>query len=201
MLGRSWHREDSGNIEGADRNEYFCPAVQVIFNLDDVDEGGHCTSVIPESAATKRSRPTTRDPLERDGRQHGGLLRIDDYGPFGKAGNLVGGRFHTPEGSYISGTRPSWINASGEEVARRVGGVDVVGKAGSAVLFNSASFHCRTWRQTTQRRRAVRVRYRQPEPALSRHSIYDPWKNMAEFTAALPDRPSLRPPPEAAAKL
>ena len=55
---------------GADANEFFCPAVQVIFYLDDVDHENHCTSVIPESAETKRSLPTTRGPLERDGRHH-----------------------------------------------------------------------------------------------------------------------------------
>jgi len=37
--------------------------------------------VIPESAETKRSKPTTRAALERDGRKHDGLLRIHDYGP------------------------------------------------------------------------------------------------------------------------
>jgi hypothetical protein len=55
-LARQWHREDSGNVEGAAENEYYAPALQVFFYLDDVDELGHCTSVIPESAATKRSR-------------------------------------------------------------------------------------------------------------------------------------------------
>ena len=38
--------------------------------------------VIPESAETKRSKPTTRAALERDGRKHDGLLRIHDYGPY-----------------------------------------------------------------------------------------------------------------------
>ena len=31
VLDRSWHREDSGNVEGAAANECFCPAVQVMF--------------------------------------------------------------------------------------------------------------------------------------------------------------------------
>ena len=57
VLSRAWHREDSGNIEGAAANECFCPAVQVIYYLDEVDRTNHCTSVIPESAATKRARP------------------------------------------------------------------------------------------------------------------------------------------------
>lgn len=59
-LARQWHREDSGNIEGADLNEYMAPAIQCFFYLDDVDASTHCTSVIPESAATKRSLPTVR---------------------------------------------------------------------------------------------------------------------------------------------
>lgn len=160
VLNRAWHREDSGNVEGASANEYFCPAVQAIIYLDDVDHRCHCTSIIPESAEVKRHLPKTRDPLLRDGRHHDGLLRIDDYGPFGRAGDFRGGRFHTSleQGSYLSKTHPSWINSRGEEVARRVGGVDVYAHAGSAVIFNNASFHCRTERHTAWRRRAVRVR-------------------------------------------
>jgi hypothetical protein len=73
--------------------------------------------------------------------------------------------------------------------------VDVLGKAGTAVLFNNASFHCRTDRQTARRRRTVRARYRLQEPAASRHAIYDPWRDVAHFTSALPDRPALRAPP------
>ena len=132
VLNRAWHREDSGNVEGAADNEYFCPAIQAIVYLDDVDHHCHCTSIIPESAETKRLLPKTRDPLLRDGRHHDGLLRIDDYGPFGKAGNFKGGRFHTSleQGSYISQTHPTWVDGSGEEVARRVGGVDLYARAG-----------------------------------------------------------------------
>ena len=132
VLNRAWHREDSGNVEGAAANEYFCPAIQAIVYLDDVDHTCHCTSIIPESAETKRQLPKTRDPLLRDGRHHDGLLRIDDYGPFGRAGNFKGGRFHTSleQGSYISQTKPTWVDSSGEAVARRVGGVDVYARAG-----------------------------------------------------------------------
>ena len=198
VLDRAWHREDSGNIEGATANEYFCPAVQVIFYLDDVGEGHHCTSIIPESAAAKRARATTRGPLDRDGRRHDGLLRIYDFGPYGKAGQFVSGQYHTPTGSFLHGERPSWVNARGEEVARRVGGVDVLGKAGTAVIFNNASFHCRTHRQTGQQRRTVRTRYRLQEPAASRHAVYDPWVDVAHFTSSLPDRPALHPPSSAA---
>ena len=198
VLDRAWHREDSGNVEGAAENEYFCPAVQAIIYLDDVDQQCDCTSVIPESAEVKRCLPKTRDPLLRDGRHHDGLLRIDDYGPFGRAGNFNGGRFHTSleQGSYLSATQPSWINSSGEEVARRVGGVDVYALAGSAVIFNNASFHCRTTRYTLRQRRAVRVRYRQPEPVESGHAITDPYRDVAHFTSCLPDRPALWPPGE-----
>ena len=123
--------------EGAASNEYFCLAVQVIFYLDDVSAGGYCTSVIPESAATKSSRPTTRAPLERDGRHHDGLLRIYDFGPYGRAGNLVGGHYHTPTGSFISEDKPSWVTARGEEVARRVGGVDVLGMPFRHLVFRN----------------------------------------------------------------
>eukprot|EP01047_Picozoa_sp_COSAG01_P061500 COSAG01_NODE_7694_length_3095_cov_2.219553_1_plen_111_part_00 len=82
-------------------------------------------------------------------------------------------------------------------MARRVGGVDVYALAGSAVIFNNASFHCRTTRHTQRQRRAVRVRYRQPEPAESGHAITDPYRDVAHFTLRLPDRPALRPPEEA----
>lgn len=196
VLNRAWHREDSGNVEGAMQNEYFCPAIQAIIYLDDVDSHSHCTSIIPESAETKRNLPKTRDPLLRDGRHHDGLLRIDDYGPFGTAGNFRGGRFHTSleQGSYISKAQPTWVDSSGQEVARRVGGVDVYARAGSAVIFNNASFHCRTSRCTTKQRRTVRVRYRQPEPVESGHAVTDPYRDVAHFTAALPNRPALRGP-------
>ena len=48
-----------------------------------------------------------------------GLLRLDDYGPFGTAGNFVGGRIHTSleQASYLSRTQPSWVDASGTEVS------------------------------------------------------------------------------------
>ena len=77
-LTRQWHREYSGTIEGAHANEYFTPALQVIFYLDDVGPDNHCFSIIPESAATKRTLPTVEG-------SHG--LRIDDYGPHGQAKN------------------------------------------------------------------------------------------------------------------
>eukprot|EP01052_Picozoa_sp_SAG31_P037384 SAG31_NODE_4820_length_2931_cov_2.018008_2_plen_153_part_00 len=120
-LARHWHREDSGNIEGAAMNEHMCPAIQCFFYFDDVDATTHCTSVIPESAAAKRSLPKTRRPLERDGRKHDGLLRIDDYGPHGP----VAEEWKTERGSYISAERPTWVDAHGTEVARRIGGKDV----------------------------------------------------------------------------
>ena len=80
-----------------------------------------------------------------------------------------------------------------------MGGVDVYGKAGTAVIFNNANFHCVTQRHTERQRRTVRVRYRQPGPVVSRHAVQDPWRDVAEFNEALPDRPGLRPPAVAAA--
>ena len=167
----------------------------------------HCTFVIPESAETKRLLQKTRDPLLRDGRHHDGLLQIGDCGPFGKADNFKGGRFHTSleQGSYTSEMQPTWnsgppgrVDNGGEAVARRVGGVDMHARAGSAVIFNNAPFHCLTTRQTTRQRRTVRVRYRQPEPVESGHSITYPFRDVAHFTSALPDRPALWPPGETA---
>lgn len=128
-LARQWHREDSGNIEGAALNDFMCPAVQVFFYFDDVGPESHCTSTIPESAETKRRKPKTRRPLERDGRKHDGLLRIDDYGPHGP----VAEEWKTAVGSYISETKPTWVDGHGREMARRVGGVDVYTKAGGAL--------------------------------------------------------------------
>ena len=125
-LARQWHREDSGNIEGASLNSYFTPAIQCFFYLDDTCRQSHCTSVIPESAEIKATKPTTRKPLERDGRRHDGLLRIDDYGPFG----AVAEEWKTPlhQASYIHGTRPTWVDAHGRECARRIGGTDICTK-------------------------------------------------------------------------
>ena len=93
----------------------------------------HCTSTIPESAAVKRGKPTTRRALERDGRKHDGLLRIDDYGPHGPAVQ----EWKTAVGSYISETKPTWVDAHGREMARRVGGVDVYTEAGGALRDKS----------------------------------------------------------------
>ena len=63
--------------------------------------------------------------------------------------------------------------------------------AGAAVIFNNSSYHAGTVRQTPHRRRTVHVRYRQPEPVSSRHALKEPWQSVAEFTAALPDRPTI----------
>jgi ectoine hydroxylase-related dioxygenase (phytanoyl-CoA dioxygenase family) len=168
-LERRWHREDSGNIEGADWNNYFAPAIQVIYYLDDVDETTHCTSVIPESAATKRSLPKTSE----------GDLRIDDH-----------------ETSYVDPDKPRWVDSFGRDNPRRIGGVDVHAGSGSAIVFNNASFHCGTIRKTDRIRRTVHVRYRQPEPVRSRHAMSTYSRQVghtiADFQAALPKRTSIR---------
>ncbi len=163
-LSRQWHREDSGTVEGADRNLYFAPSIQIIYYLDDVDETTHCTSVIPESAETKRTLPKTTE----------GVLRIDDA-----------------RTSYVDPDKPLWPDAFGREFPRRIGRVDVHAKAGSGLLFNNASWHCATIRKTERIRRAVHVRYRQAEPVHSTHALKDPFKSVAEFQAALPKRASI----------
>jgi hypothetical protein len=61
--------------------------------------------------------PKTRRPLERDGRKHDGLLRIDDYGPYG----FVPVEWKTTEGSYLHPTQPTWVDAHGSECPRRTG--------------------------------------------------------------------------------
>ena len=164
-LSRVWHREDSGNVEGADWNDYFAPAIQAIYYLDDVDETTHCTSVIPESAATKRSLPKTTE----------GHLRIDDH-----------------ETSYVDPAKPRWMDSFGQENPRRIGRVDVHAGPGSAVVFNNASFHCGTIRKTDRIRRTVHVRYRQPEPVSSNHAMStysrEVGHTVADFQAALPKR-------------
>jgi hypothetical protein len=164
VLSRQWHREDSGNVEGADKNDYFTPAIQIIYYLDDVDETTHCTTLIPERAETKRSLPKATE----------GDLRIDDR-----------------ETSYVDPDKPRWMDAFGRENPRRIGGVNVFGKAGTAVVFNNANWHCGTIRRTEQIRRTVHVRYRQPEPVSSRHAIVDPWKSVADFQGAMPKRSSI----------
>lgn len=163
-LSRQWHREDSGCVEGADKNEFFTPSIQIIYYLDDVDEGTHCTSVIPESAETKRRLSKTTQ----------GGLRIFDA-----------------DTSYIDPDKPTWSDAFGREFPRRIGRVDVHAKAGSGLVFNNASWHCATIRKTDRVRRAVHVRYRQPEPVRSRHGLKSPFKSVAEFQAALPKLTSM----------
>ena len=71
----------------------------------------------------------------------------------------------------------------------------------SLVLSKMVSFAGRTERRTEASRRTVHVRYRQPEPAFSRHGIIDPHRSVAHFTAALPDRAAVRPPLAAVGKL
>ncbi len=160
-LTRMWHREDRGTVEGADGNEYFVPALQVIYYLDDVDAESHCFSIIPESAATKRALPTTAQAP----------LRIDDAAT-----------------AYVDPEKPRWLDAFGRETPRRTGRVDIYAGAGAAIVFNNASYHAGTVRQTERQRRTVHVRYRQPEPMASRHALKEPWQCVADFNAALPDR-------------
>ena len=91
------------------------------------------------------------------------------------------------------------MDGHGKLCPRRVGGKNVYTKAGGCLLLNNASFHCLTSRRTTRQRRNVRVRYRQPEPVESGHSITDPYRDVAHFTSSLPDRPALRLPGETGA--
>ena len=165
---RVWHREDGGNVAGADDNLYFVPSLQVIFYLSDVDAASHCFSIIPESAETKRG-------LSKKTRDGGaGPLRIADAG--------IG---------YVDPARPVWVDAYGRELSRLVGGVNIYGRAGTAVIFNNSSYHAGTVRQTPRPRRTLHVRYRQPEPVDSRHGLTEPWESVAQFTAALPVRPAI----------
>ncbi len=171
-LTRVWHREDSGNVEGANRNDFFVPALQVIFYLDDVDARSHCFSVIPESVETKRNLPTTRTGSSGWGAVD--RLRIDDA-----------------EVSYVDPENPTWVDAFGRELTRRTGRVDIYGRAGTAVVFNNCSYHCGSVRHTRRPRHTVHVRYRQPEPVASRHALKSPWESVAQFSMALPSRPTI----------
>lgn len=164
VLSRMWHREDRGCVEGADKNNYYTPAIQIIYYLDDVDETSHCTTLIPESAEKKRQLPKSTK----------GDFRIDDW-----------------ETSYVDPNKPRWMDSFGRENPRRIGGVDVLGGAGTAVVFNNANWHCGTIRKTERIRRTVHVRYRHPDPVHSRHAIVDPWESVAHFQSALPRRASI----------
>ena len=140
--------------------------------------------------------PKTRRPLERDGRKYDGLLRIDDYGPYGSfgchMGHMVPKEWKTAEGSYLHPTQPTWVDVHGRECPRRTGGKDVYTRAGGALILNTASFHCLTERRTNRWRRTVHVLYRQPEPVRSRHGVLDPWESVAHLASALPQRPALQ---------
>ncbi len=97
-------------MEGADRNEFFAPAIQVIYYLDDVDAESHCTSLIPESAETKRQLPKTRDGKSGWGE---GVLRIADS-----------------ETAYVDPDKPIWTDSFGRTNPRRIGRADVHAPAG-----------------------------------------------------------------------
>jgi hypothetical protein len=171
-LTRVWHREDSGNVEGAEMNAFFVPAVQVIFYMDAVDAESHCFSIIPESVETKRKLPRTNIGGAGWGAQD--RLRIDDA-----------------EVGYVDPERPTWVDAFGRELPRRIGRVDIHARAGAAVVFNNSSYHCGSIRQTPRQRRTLHVRYRQPEPVVSRHALKSPWESVAQFTSALPSRTAI----------
>ncbi|MDE2723443.1 MAG: hypothetical protein OXI59_08715, partial [Gemmatimonadota bacterium] len=168
---RQWHREYNGIVEGADKNAFFAPAIQVIYYLDDVDAGSHCTSLIPESAETKRQLPKTRDGKSGWGE---GALRIADS-----------------ETAYVDPDKPIWTDSFGRTNPRRIGRVDVHAPAGSAVMFNIASYHCGTVRQTQRIRRTAHLMYRQPDPIFSRHALGPEWESVAAFRAALPKRSAI----------
>lgn len=166
-LSRNWHREYSGIVEGADDNEYFTPGIQVIYNLDDTDPAIHCTSIIPESAETKRQFPKVRDADNSWGKD---VLRIDDGG------------------AYIDPEKPKWLDAFGRNFPRLVGRVDVHAPAGSALVFNQASYHCGTVRKTERSRGTAHIFYRVPGPANSRHSLGKDFESIEAFHNALPNR-------------
>ena len=184
-LEQKWHREYNGIMEGADRNEFFAPSIQVIYYMDDVDAESHCTSNIPESAETKRHLPKTRGNYyfqsalgsrltSKSNKWGDGVMRIDDA----KTG-------------YIDSEKPTWLNPFGSKDPRRVGGIDLHAKAGAAVVFNMASYHCGTVRHTQRIRRTLHLMYRQPEPVHSRHALDSQWQSVAAFAAAMPNRPAI----------
>ena len=170
-LSRQWHREYNGIVEGADRNAFFAPAIQVIYYLDDVDAESHCTSLIPESAETKRQLPKTREGKTGWGE---GVWRIDDG-----------------ETAYVDPDKPIWTDSFGRTNPRRIGRVDVHAPAGSAVMFNIANYHCGTVRQTQRIRRTAHLMYRHPDPIFSRHALGPEWESVAAFRAALPKRSAI----------
>ena len=167
-LSRNWHREYDGIVEGAERNRFYAPAIQVIYYMDKVDEESHCTSIIPESAAAKRQLPKSREGSNSWGEN---ALRIADR-----------------ETGYVDPERTTWIDSFGREFPRRIGRVDIHAPAGSAILFNMASYHCGTVRKTERPRRSTHVFYRQPEPLKSRHALGPDMASVTAFQAALPKR-------------
>ena len=170
-LSRNWHREYGGIVEGADQNEFFTPGIQVIYYLDDVDEESHCTSIIPESAETKRQLPKTREDQHSWGKN---VLRISN----GETG-------------YVDPEKPTWLDAFGREFPRRIDRVDIHAPAGSAIVFNHASYHCGTVRKTERFRRTTHVFYRQPEPLNSQHALGTNIESVAAFQEAMPKRSTI----------
>lgn len=165
-LSKNWHREYAGIVEGAEQNDYYTPGIQAIYYLDDVDEGNHCTSIIPESAETKRHLPKVRDPESSYGKD---VLRLDDGG------------------AYVNPEKPTWQDAFGRNFPRLTGHVDVHAPAGSVLVFNQASYHCGTVRKTERHRGTAHTFYRVPEPRHSRHSLGS-FESIEAFHDALPKR-------------
>ena len=175
-LTRVWHREDSGNVEGADRNDFFVPALQVIFYMDDVDTESHCFSIIPESVETKRNLPKTHTGSSGWGAQD--RLRIEDARRRDTS---------TRSDPYLGG------RLSVGELTRRTGRVDIYGRAGTAVIVQQLQLSLRL-RQT---HRGVRgtpfmcaIVNRSPSPHATRSSRRG--KAWISFPSSLPSRPDDR---------
>ena len=123
------------------------------------------------AVGTKRQLPKTRDGKSGWGE---GVLRIADS-----------------ETAYVDPDKPIWTDSFGRTNPRRIGRADVHAPAGSAVVFNIASYHCGTVRQTQRIRRTAHLMYRHPDPIYSRHALGPEWESVAAFRAALPKRSAI----------
>ena len=107
----------------------FVHSLQVKIELDDMDSTSHCISTVPESLDDKQRLELA---LEDTGRMH----RL-----FGKE------RRAAKEFDY-------WRNTQ-----RLDGAVDIVCKAGDAIVFNNHNYHAGTVRQTPHHRRSIGFDY------------------------------------------
>ena len=126
-----YHREQGGAF--SPDHPYCCQTMMVLYYLDDCTADSHCFSVVPESLEAKKALPWRMTDGESAHAQ------IDE--PF------IERMWRNRPGSMMS-----------DEIQDGVGrpdGLDIIGKAGTAIVTNACNIHAGTVRQSSRPRRSI----------------------------------------------